>query len=599
MLVRKTFVRQGRTLAHGTFRVHETEYVCGAGCLDASGQRLRARSSDLGTMLLPDSSVGYDVMVHVGLQRYLHYRQREEIRQRLEQDHGVMLSTGEISRLARLFLSYLERLHRWRGPEIRQALEADGGWPLHLDATGEDGRGTLLVLYAGWRGWVLGAFKIPTENARAIRPCMDEVVGWAGLPVAIMRDLGRAMIPVCEAFRTDVGGDFPILSCHYHFLADVGTDLLEPGHSELRHLFRRFAVRPELRTLVRTLGRTLGEEIEEARRQVVSWLEPGAAAAPLPEGTSGLGVVRAVAQWILDYPIQSKGHDFPFALPYLDLYDRCTVAGRAVQALLRTPPADAEVLHALNRLAPILDRVRGEVPFQAVTRNLRQRQGLFNELRHALRLMPEKPEEGHAPAPELTDIERDVERLRSSLARRRPERGPAQATRQAMDVILDHLDRHGESLWGHAIALPEAVGGGTRLVERTNDILENFFRTMKHGERRRSGRKRLTQDFEALPAAAALALNLRQPDYVTVLCGTLDRLPEAFAALDIQERQHRLAGLAPIQENASQHPALKTATASLPLEDRRIIRTQSMHTRIRSAARTPSPTTPQSVASAS
>lgn len=45
---------------------------------------------------------------------------------------------------------------------ISEALEKDGGWPLHIDATGEDGQGTLLCAYAGWRGWALGAWKIPT-----------------------------------------------------------------------------------------------------------------------------------------------------------------------------------------------------------------------------------------------------------------------------------------------------------------------------------------------------------------------------------------------------------------------------------------------------
>jgi hypothetical protein len=606
MIVRKTLVRQGRTLVHGTFRVHETEYVCRAGCRDPSGRRVRARSGDLGETLLPDSSVGYDVMVFIGLQRYLHHQQRDEIRQLLKRDHGVVLSTGEISRLAHLFLSYLERLHHGRREQIRSALDQDGGWPLHIDATGEDGRGTLLVLYAGWRKWVLGAFKIPTENANAIRPCIDDVVAWAGLPVAIVRDLGRAMIPVCETFRSDVDGDFPILSCHYHFLADVGKDLLDPGHGELRQLFGRFRIRPRLRALVRDLGRRLGGEIEEVRRDVLSWLEQSGTERCLPEGNPGLGVVRAVAQWILDYPIQSKGQDFPFALPYLDLYDRSTVARRAVEAFLRTPPADSEVLRALNRLAAILDKVRGEVPLRAVTQNLRQRQGLFDELRHVLRLAPKNPERVQPPAPEpsattvLKDIERDVEELRASLERRRrPERGPVQsAAREAIDVILVHLHHHGHSLWGHLIALPQEVSGGSRLVERTNDPLENFFRTLKHGERRRSGRKNLTQDFEALPPTAALAPNLRQPDYVAVLCGTLDRLPQAFAALDMEERLRRLAGLGPAEDTATLHPALNTATASLPIEDRRVIRTNSMNARIHSAARTRAPTTGQAVASA-
>jgi hypothetical protein len=582
MLVRKTLVRQGRTLAHGAFRVHETECVCGAGCHYPAGTRVRARSSDLVDTLLPDSSVGYDVMAFVGIERYLHHQQRDEIRQRLEQGHGVVLSTGETSRLAHLFLSYLERLHRRRGPEIRGALEADGGWPLHIDATGEDGRGTLLVLYAGWRGWVLGAFKIPTENADAIRPCIDEVVGWAGLPVAIVRDLGRAMIPACENFRSDAEGNFPILSCHYHFLADVGKDLLEPGHGELRELFQRFGTRPSLRALVRDLGQKLGGDIGEVRRNVLLWQEEGGTGRRLPEGNAGLGVVRAVAQWALDYPIESSGQDFPFVVPYLDFYDRCTETRSFIDPWLEAPCRDPEVLRAVCRLAFLLEPVESQVPFRSVTGDLRCRQRLFQELREALRLVPKDPERSAPPASEpssaeLKDIESDVGALRSSLAKRRAARGLAPSIREAIAAIADHLDRHGESLWGHVIPLPQEVGGGVLLVERTNDIIENFFRGMKQGERRRSGRKILTQDFEALPPAAALALNLARPDYVALLCGSLEQLPQAFATLDREDRQRRLAGLMLLEDGPSSHPALETARASLPLEDRRIVRTSSMN----------------------
>jgi len=115
-------------------------------------------------------------MVHVGLERFLHYRQREEIRASLAADYGLSLSSGEISVLSRRFLAYLVRLHHASSPALRAALTADGGWPLQIDATGEDGQGTLLVAYTGWRQWVLGAWKIPTERADAILPRLRETV---------------------------------------------------------------------------------------------------------------------------------------------------------------------------------------------------------------------------------------------------------------------------------------------------------------------------------------------------------------------------------------------------------------------------------------
>ena len=92
-------------------------------------------------------------------------------------EHGVTtISTGEVSELAQRFATYFARLHRHCADKIKAALEADGGWPLHVDATGEAGRGTLLVAMAGWRQWVLGAWKISTEREELILPCLREVV---------------------------------------------------------------------------------------------------------------------------------------------------------------------------------------------------------------------------------------------------------------------------------------------------------------------------------------------------------------------------------------------------------------------------------------
>jgi len=64
-------------------------------------------------------------------------------------------------------------------------------------------------------------------------------------------------------------------------------------------------------------------------------------------------------------------------------------------------------------------------------------------------------------------------------------------------------------------------------------LLVNCHRNIQH-LRRRLGRANLGRDLEDQPAQAALAANLRHPDYVRVLCGSLDHLPMAFAELNEQ-----------------------------------------------------------------
>ncbi len=594
MHVQKTVPHQGKTLTHGAFRARETVYVCAARCRHPSGALATQRAQRLQQLLLPNRSVGYDVLVYVGVERFLHHRQREEIRDALLAEHGLSLSTGTISNLAGLFGEYLLALHEDRADKLRAALESDGGYPLHIDATGENGRGTLLVAYAGWRRWVLGAWKIPTERADAILPRLRETVDLFGQPCAIVRDLGKAMISAAEDLVAAFQSPIPILACHLHFLADVGEDLLDATHSALRKLFRHHKVRSGLRDLAREVGRKIGGEIAQVREAVEAWQQAqqdGEHALPEDKWVA-LGVVRSLAQWALDFPADSTGADFPFDRPYLDLYDRCVRVRRAVDAFLRKPPEDKKVRRALARLARILDPVRCEASFTQSVKTLRRRAELFDELRTALRLhLPDHGSQGQTPEPsqqELQDIRAAVESLTLSLQERRPLRGPAQDTRRAIDLILAHLDRHGASLWGHAITLPPEVGDDVRLASRTNNSLEGFNRGMKQGERRRSGRKNLSDDFEHLPPEAALARNLLCPDYVEILCGSLDRLPQTFAELDAERRQVALAAESP-STRASRPNAPEIASASLPKADRRLVRSKAMSGRILAAARSRAP----------
>ena len=572
--VQKTRVRAGVTMAHGRVRIGLKVRVCRARC-----QTKTARgSTDLSALFPARATFGYDVIVRVGLERFVHYRQRHEIRAALADD-GVELSDAQISLLGRKFLGYLEALHRARAPALRAALAADGGWPMHVDATGEDGRGTLLVVYAGWRGWVLGAWKVPTERADVILPRLKQIAVRFGAPCAIMRDLGRA---VTEATATFAAGHAPaihILACHMHFLRDVGKDLMRKAHDEMRGRVRHFKLLPKLRALARGLGRKLGAALPQARRAVEQWMLQHDRSHRLPDGNHGLAVVRALAQWGLDFPHDGLDQGFPFDVPMLDLYDRAIEVLAALDAFLRTAPNDLTVRKAAERLHRILRPVHCEVPFERIACELRTRRALFLELRNALRLGTKPDHLTRPPAEPKVDIElvRDaVVALTASLRARRPARGPAKETRRGIDIVLQHLDRHAHSLWGHAIRLPD---GTTRPVDRTNNKLEGFFHGLKHDERRRSGRRILTNDLENLPPAATLARNLTRPDYVETLCGSLANLPAAFAKLDAE-------GTATVDDRV---PDDEIVTRSLPIPDRDIVRTDEMAARIFAAASSRAP----------
>ena len=398
-------------------------------------------------------------MVFVGLQRFLHHRQREEIRTSLFNEYGIPLSTGKISNLAKHFLSYLQELHNRHIEQLRSALASDGGWPLHIDATCEDGRGTLLVALAGWRQWVLGTWKVPTERSEAIVPCLREVFLRFGPPCAVMRDFGRGITLAVNTLTRELHPSIPVLACHYHFLKDIGNDLLKPAQTELRALFRRTKIKPKLRALSRELDRKIGGYIAQAREDVKAWQEQADSDLLLPEGRAGIATLRALIQWVIDYHSESSGLDFPFNRPNLAFYNRSKTALQAAGNFLRAKSTDQKLLKILKRLEHILQPVASEVPFRQIAAKLSSRAKLFNELRDALRLAPARSSDSQInvlndPLPpdqqakELQDIREELDKLTRSLKTRRPKGGPAQDARSAIDTLLTHIERHGDYLCG-------------------------------------------------------------------------------------------------------------------------------------------------------
>ncbi len=174
MRVRNVRARRLITIEHGVVSSWVTTLICKKGCETSDGRPEIRAPEELRDLVPPGANIAYYVEVFCGVKRYLDGLQREEIKKRLEVERGIYISSRTISVLANRFIKHFNELHISRSQAFRDVLRGDGGTPWHVDATGEEGSGTILIVYAGWREWVLGAWKITTECKEQIKPLLHK-----------------------------------------------------------------------------------------------------------------------------------------------------------------------------------------------------------------------------------------------------------------------------------------------------------------------------------------------------------------------------------------------------------------------------------------
>jgi len=548
MTVQKTVQRTAVTIAHGLFHTHERVLACPVGCHYADGSAVIARSPEISSLLPPKGKYGYDIETSIGLERFIRHCQREEIRTQIKESCPALISSGEVSVLANRFQLHLAALHRSRADKIRDAHQCDGGYTMHIDATTEDGKGTLLVIFSGWKRWVLGAWKIPSESAESIEPCIIEICTLFGEPCAIVSDLGLAMRTAIMNAIFKMSTKPHVFACHYHFLCDIGEDMLNENHERLRKLTRSSLVKKKIRAFVHNLKKDIKQnDVNDVRRHFEQW--DSGKYYYIPDGSSGITIVVTLAQWILDYHHDGNNMGFPFDRPYYNLYSRCCKVREAIYYFKAQQRFDSKVNSALDKLNDVIIRFVMDKDVKKTVSVFESRMSLFDKFRALFRLdgilleilnINGDIKTFDSDNRRTLEYERQNEDMRNkvtvflgNLKKRHNSYRTNKDMRSAIKIIIDHLEKHGDYLWGHLLRLQLSNGEIMfKLVDRTNNILENFFHRMKHHERRRCGRKVLTKDFERIQPGAAIVMNLNDPVYVREVCGSLEQLPNLFSEID-------------------------------------------------------------------
>ena len=516
--VKNTHTRRVSTLHVGRFQATEVVLVCPP-C------KRTYRSEELGHLVPPGANFGYDVMVYAGQALFLRHRNEAEVVAELAQSN-IQISPREVSLLGMKFIVYLALAHQQRTPDLQADMRTRGGYICHLDATCEGGDPFLMSSIDALSDIVLGNVKLPAEDEAHIVPFLERLKQAFGDPLALVHDMGKGILAAVATVFLGV----PDFICHFHFLRDIGKDYLGAEYDTIRKRLSGHGISATLRYRAKQLKREL-----DANPAMIAALQRGLESVALPaEDFAFMPVVGAytLIQWALNAKTEGDGYGFPFDHPHLAFAQRLKRLNAEIEKIkdlhLRGQWRDNVPYFKLHAaLKPIM---KDQALWNAVAA-VEAKTIVFEKLRKALRIaLPTGPhglnDEGGTGS--IRTIEKSVKAFRVWLTRRKD-----YSQDRAAQKMIEQIDTYWEKLFADPITVQTPAGPLLIQPQRTNNILEQFFRSLKRASRRRTGNASSSRMLRTILAETPLVRNLENPHYMQILLKGKPSLAAVFAEIEI------------------------------------------------------------------
>ena len=502
----------------GPFIAHET-LLCCPSCASIF-------SSDALLQLVPKwCNIGYDVLVYIGRALFQRYRTIQEVSIELY-SRNVQISDSEISYLGYKFIFCLAACHQQATPRIRESMGRSGGYVLHLDATHDGNAPALMTSIDSLSEIVLNNVKIPSEHADHIAPFLQKLKKDFGTPQACVHDMGKG---ICKAVA-DVFPATPDFICYFHFLRDIGKDFLDPAYSSLRSCLREHKISPRLHALARELKQRLSVQDSDHELLARAFLT-----GELPENTDLLPLASAYSMtlWILQGKHSGDGYGFPFDRPLLIFAERILDVQQQLPKILACcPDTDKMSNKSIAKLTRILADIISDIKFQHEVQELQWQCQVFDSLREAMRIAPPDGKNGlndEGAENSIPTIKAGVQQFRSEL-----DDNATYSNNKLCRKMAKQIDKWSTKLFADPIEVDTPQGSVTIYPQRTNNILEQFFRGVRLGQRRKTGNNSLRPMLQTMLADTPLVKNLDNDEYMKILLDGKANLEELFADLDLE-----------------------------------------------------------------
>ena len=425
--------------------------------------------------------------------------------------------------MGKKFVVYLALAHAESREKLVQSMKKRGGYILHVDGTCEGDSPHLFCSMDGISELILDNIKIPSEKKELLIPFFQRIRNHYGDPVALVHDMGIGIMRATE----QVFPGIPDFICHFHFLRDVGKDLLLDDYQTIIQRLRKHKVRALLRQKARYLEKKIGQDVE-----VISDLKAVLEKTELQ--TSFLERIPAVAaytliHWIFESSHMSRGYGFPFDRPHLEFHRRLKKVHGLLQSIsgihLRNKAKDNRPFIQINKL---LEEVLADRELNNAVTGMAKKAQVFDKLRQALRIAMPEGKSGLNDNGDETDIktiEEQVSKFKKWLL-------GDESRKMTYLKMIEQMDKYWEKLFANPIIVDTSEGPITIAPQRTNNILERFFRDVKRRGRKKSGTASLNKTLKTILADTPLVRNLEKEEYQKIILNGCSSLGERFSQID-------------------------------------------------------------------
>ena len=523
--VLKTGERTIKSVGIGTFKAHYTILHC------KHHPELGFWCSEELAQLVPDNSnVAYSVIVEVGKLRFMENRQVDEIQQILFNKHDVNLSVSEIEILVDKFIFYVAAVHQKSTHLIKQQIKTQGGYILHVDATCEGDSPKLISSVDSVSGFVLYSAKISSENKDEIAAFLGQINLCFGSPHAVVSDMSKAI----QAAVAEVFGNIPHYICHFHFLAAIGKLLFEKEHTVLRKALSKAGISGKLKAIRRNMSKNFAalsiENIEE-------YLAAPEKLGKKTEATEML--VYYLILWILDHASDGNGYGFPFDQRYLNFYQRLQEAQELLNKIKTYYSTTTDNDAMVWKLYHLIQTIVGDSALKSTVALFKTKLPVFSQLRQALAVAPEKASKGlrqnseNASFQQLQQIKIAVENFMQNL-KQQIKQTNEKPLQKSFTSVKERICLYWDRLFADPFMIE--VNGEKKMffIHRTNNIMEQQFRSFAYSYRRVHGNRSVRRNLENIPEYLPLVANLKNPDYVKLIFVDESKMAKKFSEIDVK-----------------------------------------------------------------